>query len=425
MNASNWFKFTAGFAALASIATLVAPAAPAHAAGFSSGSLVVERIGDGSTTLSNASAAISVLEVTTSGSLSQTITLPSSGTTPQTDSGSASSNGYLNTYFSGGVGYVSVPGLNLATGTVSAAGLNVKVNSTLDATGNVINRTLFPTGGPTGTPPSPFSGNNYRSSIATSGSTFYATGHSSGSPVTGGAWYFDGTAFTQVSSTATGQVTNLRNVEIYNNRLFFSTGSGTTRGVYSIGSGLPTTSGQTATSFINMGSVAEAYGFVLFDTNNDSTLDLAYVADDRTTVTAGGINRFDFSGGAWSQTGSAFRFDTSSSLLTTGTAAAGGSLVSIRGLTGSYDAATSTATLFATTTQTSNNSLISFLDTGSLSTSTTFNTLQSAGTNYVFRGVDVSPVAVPEPSTYAIAAVATLGMANLMRRRRRAGDSDG
>ena len=425
MNASNWFKFTAGFAALASIATLVAPAAPAHAAGFSSGSLVVERIGDGSTTLSNASAAISVLEVTTSGSLSQTITLPSSGTTPQTDSGSASSNGYLNTYFSGGVGYVSVPGLNLATGTVSAAGLNVKVNSTLDATGNVINRTLFPTGGPTGTPPSPFSGNNYRSSIATSGSTFYATGHSSGSPVTGGAWYFDGTAFTQVSSTATGQVTNLRNVEIYNNRLFFSTGSGTTRGVYSIGSGLPTTSGQTATSFINMGSVAEAYGFVLFDTNNDSTLDLAYVADDRTTVTAGGINRFDFSGGAWSQTGSAFRFDTSSSLLTTGTAASGGSLVSIRGLTGSYDAATSTATLFATTTQTSNNSLISFLDTGSLSTSTTFNTLQSAGTNYVFRGVDVSPVAVPEPSTYAIAAVATLGMANLMRRRRRAGDSDG
>ena len=425
MNASNWFKFTAGFAALASIATVVAPAAPAHAAGFSSGSLVVERIGDGSTTLSNASAAISVLEVTTSGSLSQTITLPSSGTTPQTDSGSASSNGYLNTYFSGGVGYVSVPGLNLATGTAGAAGLNVKVNSTLDATGNVINRTLFPTGGPTGTPPSPFSGNNYRSSIATSGSTFYGVGTSTGSPVTGGAWYFDGTAFTQVSSTATGQVTNLRNVEIYNNQLFFSTGSGTTRGVYSIGSGLPTTSGQTATSFINMGTSAEAYGFVLFDTNNDSTLDLAYVADDRTTSTAGGINRFNFSGGAWSQTGSAFRFDTLSSLLTTGTAAAGGSVVSIRGLTGSYDAATSTATLFATTTGTMNNSLISFLDTGSLSTSTTFNTLQSAGTNFVFRGVDVSPVAVPEPSTYAIAAMATLGMAGLMRRRRRASNLDG
>ena len=421
MNASNWFKFTAGFAALASIATVVAPAAPAHAADFSGGSLVVERIGNGTTTLSSTAFQISVLEVTTAGSLTQTIILPSGTSDPQTDSGSASSDGYLNTYG----GFVSVPGYNNAAGTAGVASLNSKVNSLLGTSGTVVTRTLFPTGGPTGTPPSPFSGNNYRSSIATSGSTFYATGHSSGSPVTGGAWYFDGTAFTQVSSTATGQVTNLRNVEIYNNRLFFSTGSGTTRGVYSIGSGLPTTSGQTATSFINMGSVAEAYGFVLFDTNNDSTLDLAYVADDRTTSTAGGINRFNFSGGAWSQTGSAFRFDTSSGLLTTGTAAAGGSLVSIRGLTGSYDAATSTATLFATTTQTSNNSLISFLDTGSLSTSTTFNTLQSAGTNYVFRGVDVSPVAVPEPSTYAIAAMATLGMAGLMRRRRRAVNLDG
>ena len=421
MNASNWFKFTAGFAALASIATVVAPAAPAHAAPFSGGSLVVERIGNGTTTLSSTAFQISVLEVTTAGSLTQTIILPSGTSDPQTDSGSASSDGYLNTYS----GFVSVPGYNNAAGTAGVAGLNSKVNSLLGTSGTVVTRTLFPTGGQSGTPPSPFSGNNYRSSIATSGSTFYATGHSSGSPVTGGAWYFDGTAFTQVSSTATGQVANLRNVEIYNNQLFFSTGSGTTRGVYSIGSGLPTTSGQTATSFINMGTSAEAYGFVLFDTNNDSTLDLAYVADDRTTSTAGGINRFNFSGGAWSQTGSAFRFDTSSSLLTTSTAAAGGSLVSIRGLTGTYDAATSTATLFATTTQTSDNSLISFLDTGSLSTSTTFNTLRSAGTNFVFRGVDVSPVAVPEPSTYAIAAMATLGMAGLMRRRRRASNLDG
>jgi len=421
MNASNWFKFTAGIAALVSIATVVAPAAPAHATPFSGGSLVVERIGNGTTALSSAAAQISVLEVTKAGSLTQTITFPTSGSDQQSDSGSATSDGYLNTYG----GFVSVPGYNNAAGTLSVAGSNSKVNSLLDSTGSVVTRTLFPTGGPTGTPPSPFSGNNYRSSIATSGSTFYGVGTSSGSPNTGGAWYFNGTAFTQVSSTATGQVTNLRNVEIYNNQLFFSTGSGTTRGVYSIGSGLPTTSGQFATSLINMGTSAEAYGFVLFDTNNDSTLDLAYVADDRTTSTAGGINRFNFSGGAWSQTGSAFRFDTSSSLLTTSTAAAGGSLVSIRGLTGTYDAATSTATLFATTTQTSNNSLISFLDTGSLSTSTTFNTLQSAGSNFVFRGVDVSPVAVPEPSTYAIAAAATLGMAGLMRRRRRAGNLDG
>ncbi|MFM7244589.1 MAG: hypothetical protein ACKO40_10540 [Planctomycetaceae bacterium] len=211
-------------------------AMPARAAPFTAGTVVVERLGDGTTTLSNASVPIAILEVTTSGSVSQTITLASSGANQQTDAGSASSNGYLNTYS----GYVSVPGLNLGTGTTSAAGTNTKVNSTLDASGSVINRTLFPTNGTSGTPPSPFSGNNFRSSLATSGSTFYAAGTSSGSPNTGGVWYFDGSGFTQVSTT----VTNTRNVEIYGNQLFFSTGAGTTRGVYSVGTGLPTTSGH-------------------------------------------------------------------------------------------------------------------------------------------------------------------------------------
>ncbi len=156
MNASNWFKFTAGIAALVSIATVVAPAAPAHATPFSGGSLVVERIGNGTTTLSSAAFQISVLEVTKAGSLTQTITFPTSGSDQQSDSGSATSDGYLNTYG----GFVSVPGYNNAAGTAGVASLNSKVNSLLGTSGTVVTRTLFPTGGPTGTPPSPFSGNN-------------------------------------------------------------------------------------------------------------------------------------------------------------------------------------------------------------------------------------------------------------------------
>ena len=58
MNASNWFKFTAGIAALTSIATVVAPAVPARAAGFSSGSLVVEMVGTGTATLTGAATQI-------------------------------------------------------------------------------------------------------------------------------------------------------------------------------------------------------------------------------------------------------------------------------------------------------------------------------------------------------------------------------
>ena len=425
MNASNWFKFTAGFAALASIATVVAPAAPANAADFSSGSLVVEMVGTGTATLTSAATQISILEVTTAGSLTQTIILPSGTSDPQTDSGSASSDGYLNTYG----GFVSVPGYNAALNTPSVASSNAKVNSLLDATGSVATRTLFPVGGPSGTTPgtpagvSPFSGNNYRSSIATSGSTFYGVGTSSGSPSTGGAWYFNGSAFTQVSSTATGQPTNLRVVEIYNNQLYATSAASTGYGIWSIGSGLPTTAGTgtVATMAINTGT-GGAYGFAMFSTGSQGAgvLDLAYIADDR-AVAGGGLGKWTYNGTSWSNSWSLLVGASGTSTLQSGT---GVGFAGIRGLAGTYDSVLG-ASLYATTTETSNNRLISIFDTGT-TTPSTYTTLQSSGSNFAFRGVDLSPVAVPEPSTFAIAAVATLGMAGLIRRRRRrAGDSDG
>ena len=424
MNASNWFKFTAGFAALASIATVVAPAAPANAADFSSGSLVVEMVGTGTATLTSAATQISILEVTTAGSLTQTIILPSGTSDPQTDSGSASSDGYLNTYG----GFVSVPGYNAALNTASVASSNAKVNSLFDATGSVATRTLFPVGGPSGTTPgtpagvSPFSGNNYRSSIATSGSTFYGVGTSSGSPSTGGAWYFNGSAFTQVSSTATGQPTNLRVVEIYNNQLYATSAASTGYGIWSIGSGLPTTAGTgtVATMAINTGT-GGAYGFAMFSTGSQGAgvLDLAYIADDR-AVAGGGLGKWTYNGTSWSNSWSLLVGASGTSTLQSGT---GVGFAGIRGLAGTYDSVLG-ASLYATTTETSNNRLISIFDTGT-TTPSTYTTLQSSGSNFAFRGVDLSPVSVPEPSTFAIAAVATLGMAGLIRRRRRAGDSDG
>ncbi|MFZ4733842.1 MAG: beta strand repeat-containing protein, partial [Pirellulales bacterium] len=384
MNASNWFGFTAGIVALASIATVVAPTA--RAAPFSGGSLVVERVGDGTTALSAAAAQISVLEVTKAGSLTQTIILPSSGSNQQTDAGSIS-QGYLNTYG----GYVSVPGYNAAAGTASVASSNTKVNSLLDVTGTVVTRTLFPTTGTASAPYSPFSGNSYRSSIATSGSTFYGTGASSGSPNTGGAWYVSGTTFTQVSSTATGQPTNLRNVEIYNNQLYASSAASTGFGIWSIGSGLPTTAANTSTLAINTGNSASPFGFVMFSTGSQGSgvLDLAYIADDRTTA-GGGLEKWTLSGTTWTNSWSLLVSGTAigSSTLQSGTAT---NFAGLRGLAGTYDSVLG-ASLYATTTENSNNRLISILDTGT-ATPSTYTTLQSSGSNYAFRGVDLSPAA--------------------------------
>ena len=393
-------------AAIISALSLGLLAASAAAAPLTAGNLVVERLGDGSTTLSSAAAAISALEYTTAGSSVQTIVaFPTTGSDRQSDSGSATSDGYLNSFN----GFISVPGYNNAVGTASVASQNTKVNSIIGTSGTVVNRTLFPTSGTM-----PFTANNYRSSIATSGSTFYAA--STGTPSsTGGAWYFDGTAFTQVSSTAAGQATNLRNVEIYNNQLYTSSGASTGYGIWSVGSGLPTATGQSTTLLINASLAGTGngspYGFVMFDTNNDSTLDLAYVADDRTSA-GGGIQKWTFNGSAWSNSWALLVGASGTSTLQSGT---GAGFAGLRGLAGTYDAV-SGATLFATTTETTNNRLISILDTGR-TTPSTYATLQAAGANYVFRGVDV--ITVPEPASLAALGCAAAAAAILGRRRAR------
>ena len=339
--------------------TFIASSASAGILAFTAGNLLVERIGDGTTGLTNAAAAVSLQEFQTTGSAVRTISLPSSGENQVTDSGTATSNGYLNVFN----GYVAVSGYNSAAGTASVAGTNTKVGTVFNGDSTVASRTLFPTGGAAGTPPSPFSGNNFRSMIATGANSFYATGTASGNPNTGGAWYYDGSNFTQVSSTAAGQPTNLRNVEIYGGQLYVSSSTGTSLGISAIGTGLPTAAGSASNLVINMGAGASPYGFVMFDTNGDAVLDVAYIADDR-TATGGGLQKWTLSGGTWTQSW-ALLVNASGALQ----AAAGTGFAGLRGLTGTWDAVNG-AQLYATTTETTNNRLISIIDNGTTPTLT-------------------------------------------------------
>lgn len=395
----------------------------AHAGIFSADTVVVERLGDGTSSLNSTSAPIAILEVGKSGDLVQTILLPTNGTSQQTDAGNAASAGYLNTFFSGGTGYLSVPGYDAAAGTASVASKNTKVNSTFDATGTVISRTEFPTNGLIATPLSPFSGNNFRSSIATGSNTFYAAGTSSGTPNTGGMWYYDGASFTQLNATVnvtnggivTNFVSNMRQVEIYNNQLYFSSSTGTNLGVSSLGLGLPTSGPLWPTLQINAGAGASTYGFVMFSTGLQGTnvLDLAYLADDRTAL-GGGLQKWAFDGTAWSNSWSLLVGGANTTALSSVT---NSGFAGLRGLGGIWDA-TNGATLYATTTEASNNRLISILDAGT--TPTNYTLLQSAGAGYVFRGVDLSPVqAIPEPSTVALALIGGSVAILAARRRRR------
>ena len=378
------------------VASAIAISGSAMAGIFGSGNVVVERIGNGTTALSSAATAVSVIEMNTAGVTQQQLDLPTSGGTQVTDSGSATSNGYLNVYN----GLLAVSGYNAASGTASVASSNTKVGTVIGSDGNVstATRTLFPTSGTM-----PFTGNNFRSMIATGANTFYASGTGSGTPSTGGIWYANNGSFTQISSTATGQPTNMRNVEIYGGNLYTSSAASTGYGVWQVGTGLATTAGQTSTLLINAGTNASTYGFVLFDTNSDGTNDLAYLADDRTTA-GGGLQKWVLTGGTWTNSWSVLVNATGATSTTAGTGFAG-----IRGLTGTWDALNG-AQLFATTTETSNNRVIGFSDTGTIPNS--FTNLASAGTNYAFRGVDLT--AVPAPG-----AAALLGLAGLITNRRR------
>ncbi|MCY3006210.1 MAG: Ig-like domain-containing protein [Planctomycetota bacterium] len=335
------------------------------------GNLLVERIGDGTTALSNAAFQVAAVEYArTGGAAVQNIVLPSSGVNQVTDSGSATSNGYLNVYN----GLVGIPGYNSAAGTGSVAASNTKVGTVIGSDGNVASRTLFPTSG------SPFTGNNFRSMIPTGSNTFYATG--TGSGTSGGVWYANGSAFTQISTT----VTNARNVEIYNGQLYFSTGSGTP-GIYSVGSGLPTATGQTSTAQISTGTGSNPYGFVLFDTDGNGAIDRAYIADERTSA-GGGLQKWTLNtNGTWTNSWSLL---VNSNNQLSATASSG--FAGIRGLSGSFS--NGIATLYATTSEASNNRMISIVDSGA-TTPTSATAIASAGANYVFRGLDLVPDNTP------------------------------
>ena len=344
---------------------------------FTPGNFVVEKMGDGTAIANGSAVPLALVEFAAgSNTPAQTFEYEFTGTNLLTESNNSTANGHPASY----AGRLAVPGLNLAAGTVGASAANAKATNIFDTEGQVVGRTLFPTGGPTGTPPSPFSGSNMRGVVPVTANTFYASGTASPG-ATGGVWYYDGTAFTQLNPT----LTNVRNIGIFNSQLYVTSASGLNIGLSKVGTGLPTTAAQAITLDVATGSGSSPYGFVVFDTNNDGAADLVYIADDRSAAGAG-LRRYDFNGTAWVNTYSLL-FGTSNALsATTG--------VGIRGLAGSFNTATATATLVATTTEASGNRIVSVVDSGTAPT--TYTVMATAPANVVYRGVAAAPVAAPD-----------------------------
>lgn len=341
---------------------------------FTAGYLEVLQVGNGGAALSSAAQALFIDQfnpTTLNQSPSPLVSLPTDGT-GLVLSGSATSEGALTRSSDGSI--LTFGGYAASAGTAGvASGTALREVGALNAAGQfsvVANSSTV------------MSGNNIRGAVS-DGHNFWLT-----SP-NGFFYQSGGGASLSLISSGVNSFTNTRVANILNGNLFYSTGSGT-RGVYAY-TGIPTgTATPTLLFGISSGNGSSPYDFAL---SADGTI--AYVADDDSVASGGGIQKWVLSGGTW----------TLSYTLALGSGSGGGA----RQMTVDWSGAN--PIIFATTTEGSANRLVDIADTGAGST---FSVLATAAANTVFRGVDFAPV--PEPSALVLAG---LGLAGLLFRSRK------
>ncbi|HEX5052026.1 MAG TPA: hypothetical protein VFZ65_09660 [Planctomycetota bacterium] len=365
--------------ALASLATAQTP--------LTFGNLVVVRIGDGAATLTNASAPVFLDEYTPGGTLVQTIALPTAaaGTNlPFTDSGTATSEGYLN-ISSNGIylllgGYGTAPGLAAVPQTDSMT--VPRVIARVDLIGTVDTSTALTdaySGGAGSSAP-------MRSVCSDDGQRFWTSG--TGASGTNGIRFVANLGATTSLGLNAGAPTNTRTATIYSGQLYTSSASTVYQGVCTVGTGLPTTIGQAITLLNGFPTASGPSTYDHFFADPDTL----YVADD-TTGGAGGINKWTRSGGVWT--------------LQYGLALPGSGC---RGVTGFRQ--NGVTTLWATANYAFPNlstELVTVVDTGPGSVVTS---IAVAGANQVFRGLrflDVPTTLQRLPATCGVADIVATG----------------
>jgi predicted extracellular nuclease len=334
-------------------------ATQALSAAFTPGNIVVYRVGDGSAALSSAATAVFLDEYTPSGTLVQSIAMPtavSGGQRRLTGSGTSTSDGLISRSADGGcilvAGYDATLGTAAITGTTAAVAN--RIIGVVRPDGTADTSTVFAAN---------YSTNNFRSAASTNCTDLWATGGNDGVRYT----TVGGTTNTQVSNT----VTNLRQINIFGGQLYISTASGTTR-VGTVGAGTPTTSGQTITQLPSLPTSGSPYSFFFADLSSAvAGVDTLYIADEGTGASFG-LQKYSLVSGAWFPNGSI-------------------SGTGIRGLTGVVTG--NSVALYAVNNA---GALLTITDTTGYNAtiSGTFANIASAGTNRAFRGVALAPVAI-------------------------------
>lgn len=322
--------------------------------GFTPGNIIVNRIGDGSSALGSATYPLNLIEFIPTGSAFQTMNQQFSNANLLTETGEqVASNGHLNS----SNGFIGIPGYNAVPGTPNVASAQPKATNILGLGASVNGRVVFPITG-TGIP---FVEGFLTSLLPLNATTFYVAG--TGINNSGGIWYYNGSNFIQLN----GEFNAIRTIEEYNGNLYFSSDANPA-GIYQMGTGLPTTTGQSATLVI---STTSPKGFAI---SPDGIF--AYIADDSPINgnNGGGIQKWIKQNGTWSkQYTHEYR---------------------VKGLI--VDFSDSIAQIFGTTCLSSpgsdNNKIIKISDVSSVVIPID---LAIAGTNYIFKGLDFAPALPP------------------------------
>jgi len=329
---------------------------------FTNGNIVVSRVGGnasngaGAASLTNASAAIFLDEYTPTGTYVQTVAVPNIVAGNRlTVGGSSSTEGQLTRSTNGGV--LLIAGYDQAVGT-SAVGSSTgnRVVGIIDKNEVVDLSTTFSYGT-----------NAIRVAVSEDGFNLWFAGASQGQ------FYIQrggGNTPLLVSSS----ITNSRSLGIFNAQLYLSTASGTNGRVGSIGTGLPTTAGNTFTALPSIPTTGSPYQFYFADLSPTVPgVDVLYIADDGAGQ---GILKYSLVGGVWVANGSI-------------------AYASARGLTGVTNG--STVTLYAVNGST----LVSLSDNSGYNSTIigTINPLANAPTNTAFRGIAFTPQGSVLPAT--------------------------